>query len=56
MYYSIDGEKWNKLESSSEVSSFNHNALGGFLSVRIGLCSMGEGEVRFKNFRYTAIK
>jgi xylan 1,4-beta-xylosidase len=56
LYYSVDGNKWNKLESSSEVSSFNHNALGGFLSVRIGLCAIGEGKISFKNFRYTAIE
>jgi len=34
----------------------NHNALSGFLSLRIGLCSIGEGNVRFKNFIYKAIK
>ena len=56
MFYSLDGRKWNKIESSLEISSINHNALGGFLSVRIGLCSMGEGVVRFKNFRYKAIR
>jgi xylan 1,4-beta-xylosidase len=52
MYYSIDGKKWGKIESSIEVSALNHNALGGFLSLRIGLCSVGEGQVRFKNFIY----
>ena len=56
MYYSIDGEKWNKIENSAEVSSYNHNALSGFLSLRIGLCSMGNGEVKFKNFMYKSIK
>ncbi|MBN1893764.1 family 43 glycosylhydrolase [bacterium] len=56
MYYSPDGEQWNKIESSLEVSSLNHNALGGFLSLRIGLCSFGEGAVRFKNFSYQAMK
>ncbi len=56
MYYSIDGEKWNKIENSVEVSSYNHNVLSNFLSLRIGLCSMGVGEVRFKNFLYKPIK
>jgi xylan 1,4-beta-xylosidase len=55
MYYSHDGKDWKKIESSLEVSGLHHNALGGFLSLRIGLCSMGEGKVRFKNFRYKAI-
>jgi xylan 1,4-beta-xylosidase len=56
MYYSRDGEKWNKVETSLEVSSYHHNALGDFLSLRLGLCSMGNGKVRFKNFQYKALK
>lgn len=56
MYYSIDGKNWNKIESSLEVSALHHNVLGGFLSLRIGLCSIGEGEVRFKNFTYNTIR
>jgi beta-xylosidase len=55
MYYSTNNKEWNKIESSLEVTSFNHNALNGFLSLRIGLCAIGEGSVRFKNFEYTAI-
>ncbi|HSR18984.1 MAG TPA: hypothetical protein VLM39_12905, partial [Ignavibacteriaceae bacterium] len=55
MFYSIDGEKWNKIENSLEVSALHHNVLGGFLSLRIGLCSMGEGKVKFKNFIYKPI-
>ncbi|MEO6719330.1 MAG: family 43 glycosylhydrolase [Ferruginibacter sp.] len=56
MYYSTDGKQWNKIENSLEISGFHHNAFGGFLGVRIGLCSMGEGVVRFKNFTYKPIK
>jgi xylan 1,4-beta-xylosidase len=56
MYYSTDGKKWNKVETSLEVSSYHHNALGGFMGLRLGLCSMGEGKVRFKNFLYQTIK
>ena len=56
MYYSIDGIKWNKIENSLEVSSYNHNVLSGFLGLRLGLCSMGEGRVKFKNFVYKSIK
>ncbi len=56
MYYSTDGNKWNKIENSLEVSGMHHNVLSGFLSLRIGLCSMGEGKVTFKNFKYKAIK
>jgi beta-xylosidase len=56
MFYSTDGIKWNKIENSIEVSSMNHNVLSGFLSLRIGLCSIGEGSVKFKNFKYKPIK
>lgn len=55
MYYSTDGIKWNKIESSLEVSAMHHNVLSGFLSLRIGLCSIGEGSVTFKNFKFTPI-
>ncbi len=56
MYYSLDGETWIKIENSFESSAYHHNVLSGFMSLRIGLVSMGEGKVRFKNFEYTPIK
>ncbi len=56
MFYGTDGKDWTKIESSLEVSSLHHNVLGGFLSLRIGLCSMGSGEVRFRNFVYQAVQ
>ena len=56
MYYSLDGVNWKKIENSMEVSSMNHNVLGGFLSLRIGLCSMGQGTVKFKKFTYEPIQ
>ncbi|MEO6233319.1 MAG: family 43 glycosylhydrolase [Ferruginibacter sp.] len=55
MYYSVDGVKWNKIENSLEISGLHHNAFGGFIGVRIGLCSIGEGSVKFKNFKYKKI-
>ena len=56
MYYSINGEDWIKIENSIEVSAYHHNVLSDFLSLRIGLVSIGEGNVRFKNFKYGPIK
>jgi xylan 1,4-beta-xylosidase len=56
MFYSTEGDKWNKIENSCEVSSYHHNVLSGFLSLRLGLCSMGQGNVKFKNFIYKPIK
>lgn len=52
MFYSLDGNNWKKIENSLEVSGLHHNVLSGFMSLRLGLCSMGNGEVRFKNFTY----
>jgi xylan 1,4-beta-xylosidase len=52
MFYSLDGKKWIKIENSAEVSSFNHNVLSGFMSLRLGLSAVGEGNVIFKNFIY----
>ena len=56
MYYSTDRVKWIKIENSLEVSGKHHNVLGGFLSLQIGLCSMGDGKVTFRNFKYDPIK
>lgn len=56
MYYSKDGKTWQKTENSLEVSAFHHNVLGGFMSMRIGLSAIGDGEVTFKNFKYTGLK
>lgn len=56
MYYSNDGIQWKKIENSLEVSGLHHNVLGGFLSLRLGLCSLGEGSVTFRNFIYNPIK
>jgi beta-xylosidase len=56
MFYSTDGVNWTKIENSLDVSGMHHNVLSGFMSLRIGLCSMGEGKVKFKNFTYKHIK
>lgn len=56
MFYSLDGINWIKNDSSIEVSSINHNALSGFISLRIGLCSIGNGSVKYRNFKYHVIK
>jgi len=55
MFYSLNGTDWFKIENSAEVSAFHHNVLSEFLSLRIGLVSMGEGLVHFRNFRYHKI-
>ena len=52
MFYSLDGKAWKKIENSAEVSSFHHNVLSGFMSLRLGLSAVGDGQVTFKNFVY----
>ena len=44
-----------EIENSVEVSGYNHNVLGGFLSLRIGLGAVGDGTVKFRNFIYQPI-
>lgn len=39
-----------------EVSAYHHNVLSGFMSLRIGFCSMEKGSVTFKNFEYNPIQ
>jgi beta-xylosidase len=56
MYYSINGTDWIKIENSFEVSAYHHNVLSDFLSLRIGLVSVGNGNVKFKNFIYEPIE
>lgn len=53
--YSADGLEWNKFEHSFETSGWHHNALGGFLALRIVLWAKGLGEVTFKNFTYQGL-
>ena len=52
-YFSTDGQSWT-LQSSAEVSGYNQNVAGGFLSLRPALYVSGEGEARFRNLRYSA--
>jgi len=56
MYYSKNGTDWIKIENSVEVSAYHHNVLSDFLSLRIGLVSIGEGTVIFKSFKYEVIR
>lgn len=51
-YYCPDGEEWKKLERTIEISGFNHNVFGEFLSLRIGIYAFGDGNVEYDNFIY----
>lgn len=49
--YSFDGTNYNKT-IVNDVSGFNHNTFGGFLSLRLGIFAYGEGHATFKDFVY----
>lgn len=51
-YCSHNGTDWIKFEHSFETSGWHHNALGGFLALRLALWAQGEGKVTYKNFDY----
>ena len=49
------GDTFTLLPRANDLSSWHHNAFGGFLSLRIALFAAGQGTAEFRNFRYTAI-
>jgi len=55
-HYSSDGQSWIQHPWQMEVSGYHHNVFGGFLSLRIGLFSAGNGEVRARNFVYRGLE
>jgi xylan 1,4-beta-xylosidase len=56
-HYSLDdGKTWRRHPTRMEVAGLNHNVFGGFLSLRIGICSLGAGRIRLSRFSYRAIE
>jgi xylan 1,4-beta-xylosidase len=54
--YSHDGGgTWTLHGLRMEVSGLHHNVFGGFLSLKVGIYSAGEGAIRLTNFTYKAI-
>ena len=54
-YYSADGRDWRKIRRSFTTEAYNHTAFGGFVSLRTGVVSMGDGSVIFRDFTYSAL-
>ncbi len=50
-----DGATWKKFDRGMEVSGYHHNVRGGFLMLRPGLYSAGQGTARFRNFDFKAL-
>jgi beta-xylosidase len=55
LHYSADGKTWEKYDRAIEVSGYHHNVAYDFLSLRPALYASGDGEVRFRNFKYRAL-
>jgi len=55
-YYRVEdaslSAKWNHVRSSLDVSTYQQNALGGFLDLRLALYACGTGSARFRNWHY----
>ncbi len=49
-----DGLSWKLHGTRMEVGGIHHNVFGGFLSLRIGIYSAGQGSLRLTNFIYRA--
>lgn len=49
---SSDGNKWEMIADSIDVSSLHHNNFNGFLALRPALCVAGKGTTEFRNFQY----
>jgi len=54
-HHSPDGRTWTKFDRQMEVSGYHHNVRGGFMMLRPGLYAAGQGEARFRNFRFQAL-
>ncbi|WP_326525371.1 family 43 glycosylhydrolase [Sphingomonas sp.] len=49
------GRTWRRFDRGMEVSGYHHNVRGGFLMLRPGLYSAGQGTARFRDFRFEAL-
>jgi xylan 1,4-beta-xylosidase len=55
LHHSPDGSEWTRFPTRMEVSGYHHNVMFDFLSLRPALYAAGQGEVKFRNFKYRAL-
>lgn len=55
-WYSLDGQQWHKYPWGYDMQGFHHNTLGEFLSLRPGILSMGDGEVKVTQLVYRTLE
>ena len=53
----LPGQSWENIPGvpALEVSGYQHNSLGGFMSLRPGVFACGDGTVKFRNFVYQSL-
>ena len=54
-HYAPDRGDWIQHPWQMEVSGIHHNVFGGFLSLKIGLCAIGSGQVGLRDFKYRGL-
>lgn len=54
-WYSNNGKEWSKYPWAYEMSGFQQNVLGDFLSLRPGFFAFGDGEVNITNITYRTL-
>lgn len=52
VHVSADGKTWKRFERTFEVSGYHHDVRSRFLFLKPGLFAAGDGEARFRDFRY----
>ena len=50
-----DGKTWVKFPIQMDVSGYHHNVAFGFMSLRPAIYASGQGQARFRNFKYRAV-
>jgi xylan 1,4-beta-xylosidase len=51
-YLRREGQPWQRIPESAEISGMHHNVIGGFLDVRPALSAWGSGNAIFRSFRF----
>ena len=54
-WYRLPGEDWVRHAIRYETSGYHANTMGDLLSLRPAIYAAGDGEVRFRDFRYTPL-
>ncbi|RPD42980.1 family 43 glycosylhydrolase [Chitinophaga barathri] len=54
-YYSLDGESWKRIDFVAEISGYHHNVLSGWGYLKPAIFATGNGEVKFRRFKYTGL-